>query len=362
MPLTNQSIQEQQTLTSLPPAESDHVNDHGDEYKGDLIANFSSNVWFAAQNEGLYAHLSANMHLLDRYPEQHNDSLRVELAQHYGLSASQLMLNNGSIEGIYLIAQAYRAKKSLIIKPTFSEYAKACRANGHQIVECSSSELETSLEREHPNLVWICTPNNPDGTIFEKTFLENLVQKFSETMFIFDISFAEYCREEQPTVSWGALYPNTCMLYSFTKRYGIPGLRIGFISSMATNISRLNSFRPPWSVNALAAAAIRYLLNVHSDNFDIQAWLREKEKFTRMIHTLDSFECVDSHTPFFVVKLRWGLSADLKQFLLENKLLIRDASSFYTDGNQYIRLLTLSSEQNTLLVRTLQQWEQQLAH
>lgn len=336
-----------------------NINDHGDEYKGQLVANFSSNVWFGANHRELYNHLSMHLHLTQRYPEQHCDTLRNELGNYLGLQAEELMINNGSIEGIYLLAQAYREKKSLIISPTFSEYAKACRLNAHKILTCKASELENSILENRPDLVWICTPNNPDGFTFEISFLKKLVLKFPKTIFIFDVSFKEYCLSVQPDSHWGIQFPNVYILYSFTKRYGIPGLRIGYISGNKINISRINGI--PWSVNTLASEALKHLIHKHTDDYNIEQWLESKNKFTDEINALDNFECLQSQTPFFIVKLKNGQSSDLKEYLLEKKILIRDATTFYLDGQQYIRLLTLTNEQNRLLIQELKKWELQLS-
>jgi threonine-phosphate decarboxylase len=334
--------------------------EHGDEYKGELAANFSSNVWFGADHEGLYAHLTDKMPLIRRYPEEYNQQLIAELGHHLQLNPDQLLLTNGTAEGIYLLAQAYRGAKSLIVAPTFSEYGKACQVHEHQIVHCSATALEAYLEKELPRLVWICTPNNPDGYSFELSILEKLVKEYENTVFIFDVSFREYCREKQPDAEWVSKFENVILLYSFTKRYGIPGLRMGYIHSKKAIIRTIGKYSIPWAINSFAVEAFRYLICNHVDNFDIDEWLLQKKQFTKQINTIDGFECLDSSTPFFLVKLLKGKSADLKDFLLERGILVRDASNFFRDGSQYIRLLTLPAEKNELLLNELNQWSQQL--
>ncbi|MBP1619079.1 MAG: aminotransferase class [Bacteroidetes bacterium] len=333
--------------------------DHGDEYKGELLANFSSNVWFGANHDGLYAYLTDRMPLIRRYPEEYNLALKCELAAHLHLLADQLLLTNGSAEGIYLLAQAYRGRKSLIVGPTFSEYGKACQVNDHQVFYTDAQLLENNLIQHTPDLVWICTPNNPDGFSFELPLLEKLVQQFSNTIFIFDTSFKEYCLEKQPESDFISQHGNVILLYSFTKRYGIPGLRMGYIYSSKSIIRNIHSYCVPWSVNTFAVEAFRYLITNHRDDFNISEWLEEKRKFAESINYIDGFQSLDSSTPFFLVKITKGKSADLKQFLLQKSILIRDASGFFQDGNQYIRLLTLSPEKNRLLLNELQQWKSQ---
>lgn len=334
---------------------------HGDEYKGELIANFSSNVWLEDNYEGLYTHLHSKMALIHRYPEEHNAQLKADLGAWLNINPENLLLTNGSIEGIYLIAQAYRNKKSLIIQPTFSEYEKACRINDHKIYYCTNSELVNSIDNHGPDLVWICTPNNPDGFSFELPFLENIVEKYSNTIFIFDISFKEYCLQKQPGINIINKNSNTILLYSFTKRYGIPGLRMGYLHSNSSIISKVAKYCIPWAVNTFAVEALKYVISYSNNQFDIFEWLQRKEKLIKSINMMDAFECIVSTTPFFLVRLRKGKSADLKHFMLKKGILIRDASGFFDDNNQYIRLLTLSNDKNQLLINELYKWTQQLA-
>lgn len=334
---------------------------HGDEYKGELAANFSSNVWLEGNYNDLYTHLQSKISLIHRYPEEHNTELKSELGTWLNINPENLLLTNGSIEGIYLIAHAYHKKRSLIIQPTFSEYDKACRINEHELFYCSNQNLEENIVNLQPDLVWICTPNNPDGHIFNISFLEKIVENNPGTIFIFDISFKEYCLKKQPDSTMVMRNKNTILLYSFTKRYGIPGLRIGYIYSNQTIISNISKYCIPWSVNAFAVEGLRHIINNSNDQFDIFEWLQRKEKFIKLINELNIFECIDSSTPFFLVRLNKGKSADLKHFLLDKGILIRDASGFFNDNKQYIRLLTLSNDKNQLLINEFHKWTQQFA-
>lgn len=332
--------------------------EHGDEYKGNLIANFSSNVWFGADHEGLYAHLIEKMALVRRYPEEYNDQLISDLGNFLGINPEQLLLTNGTAEGIYLVAQTYRRAKSLIIRPSFSEYTKACKLYEHEIMNCSAELLESFLEDYTPDLVWICSPNNPDGFSFPLSDLKNLVQKYPNVIFILDISFREYCLEPQPDSGWISQHNNIVLLYSFTKRYGIPGLRMGYIQANKEIIKMIRKYAIPWTINTFASETFRYLMAGYSDQFDVREWLEEKRRFIKMIDLVDDFQCQESSTPFFLVKMMKGKSADLKQYLLGKGILIRDASNFFEDGSQWIRLLTLTPEKNQQLVNALQEWEQ----
>lgn len=332
--------------------------EHGDEYKGELTANFSSNVWYDADHTQLTNHLSTAMQSINRYPEERQWQLRQQLATALSASASELLITNGSIEGIYLIAQAFSGATSLLLQPGFSEYEKACRLNSHTLYFSTSVTITNDIWTYQPDLVWLCTPNNPDGATFSTGFLETLTEEFPDTLFLFDVSFREFCLQPQPDKQFIAKHPNSLLLYSFTKRYAVPGLRMGYVYSNADLITKISRFAIPWSVNTLAAEAIGFFLNNYNDHFDLKAWLEEKEHFTAAIESIGGFECMASNTPFFLVRLLKGTSKELKQFLLSKKILVRDASGFFNNGHQYIRLLTLDRSRNQLLIHNLQEWQQ----
>ena len=334
---------------------------HGDDYKGELLANFSSNVWFGAQHEGLYAHLSQCLPQICRYPEEHNNQLKTELAVSLNTQPNELLLTNGSVEGIYLLAQTFRGSESLIIQPTFSEYAHACRANKHKISYCNAHELSENIENSNPGLVWLCNPNNPDGYCFDPAYLEMLFHKHPDTLFILDVSFREFALTKQPDFGWINHFPNVVFIYSFTKRYGIPGLRLGYIHSNALIIDKVSEFSIPWSVNTLAAESLKYIVSRYHDEFNIEKWLSQKDNFCMKINEIDGFECIPGETPFFLVKLHKGNSTELKHYLLERGILIRGANNFFHNGEQYIRLLTLTDDKNALLIQELSKWKQHLS-
>jgi threonine-phosphate decarboxylase len=332
---------------------------HGDDYQGKLKANFSSNVWYDAQHQNLYTHLKAKMPLVARYPENENKSLKLEFCEKNKCNPNEILLTNGSTEGIYLIAQAFRKSTSLILSPSFSEYQRACEINHHAIKFFKAQTLSAELASTKPNLVWLCVPNNPDGYLFDTELIEKLMSDYSDTIFIIDISFTDFCTNKPPYSLWIRRFKNLVLLYSFTKRYGIPGLRLGYLHCNENILCKVNTFAIPWSVNVIASEALRYIMNVYTDDFDIEKWLQRKTTFCNQLNQINGLKCVESTTPFFLVKLEKATSSELKKYLLEKEILIRDAANFFTNGEQYIRLLTLTDKKNTLLINELRQWMQQ---
>ena len=338
------------------------TNEHGDDFQGALKANFSSNVWYGADNTALYNHLSISLIKTTRYPEPNAESLQTLIANMQNLQSTQISIGNGSIDIIYRIAQAYREKKSIIVSPTFSEYSKACTINQHTIKLCYRENLSIEIDKFQPDLVWLCNPNNPDGTCFDRKELQAIFYTYPQVTFIVDQSFIDFTLQETLPATSICEFPNLILIYSLTKRFSIPGLRIGYVIASESVILQLNHYKIPWSVNTLAIEAGKFILNKQVDSFNLKEWLTETIRFQSEIEKIGCFKTRPSQTPFFLVELANGKAADLKTFLLEEGILIRNATNFENNGMEMIRLNTLSREQNNLLINTLKVWNCNLSH
>jgi threonine-phosphate decarboxylase len=334
------------------------INGHGDEYMGELEANFSSNVWYGADNSALYKHLYSQMHTVKRYPDTEAGSLKQLLAEKNRVATNQLLICNGSTEAFYLIANAFSGSQSLIVSPTFSEYADACRMYNHSVRHTDYKNLYTDIETLKPDLVWICNPNNPDGNCFEATEIKQLLTSYPDSIFVIDQAYIHFTQREICVVNEIQKYHNLTIVQSLTKRYAIPGLRLGYLMASETIANRINQFRMPWSVNSLAIEAGKFILENDNDEFQLQDWLCECDTLRIQIDSFECFKCVPGVTPYFLVKLNNGKASDLKAFLLSHKILVRQATNFEGLEGEYIRICTLSKEKNDLLINKLNEWNQ----
>ncbi len=334
------------------------INGHGDEYMGELEANFSSNVWYGADNSALYKHLYSQMHTVKRYPDTEAGSLKQLLAEKNRVATNQLLICNGSTEAFYLIANAFSGSQSLIVSPTFSEYADACRMYNHSVRHTDYKNLYTDIETLKPDLVWICNPNNPDGNCFEATEIKQLLTSYPDSIFVIDQAYIHFTQREICVVNEIQKYHNLTIVQSLTKRYAIPGLRLGYLMASETIANRINQFRMPWSVNSLAIEAGKFILENDNDEFQLQDWLCECDTLRIQIDSFECFKCVPGVTPYFLVKLNNGKASDLKAFLLSHKILVRQATNFEGLEGEHIRICTLSKEKNDLLINKLNEWNQ----
>lgn len=331
------------------------IEGHGDDaYKYKAIKiNFSSNVYNHVDHSGLHQHLFQQMESIRTYPEPEPYSLEKVLAERFHLSSEEVCVTNGATEAIYLIAQTFRNQISAILMPTFSEYADACRLHGHKVVPIYNLNRLPDRGR----LIWLCNPNNPTGELREKEVLTACIKQNLQRIFIMDQSYEFFTQKALLTAKEAAEFPNVILLHSMTKRFAVPGLRLGYITACKELLHEIRTQRMPWSVNQLAIEAGHYLLSSSQYDIDISLLLREKERLVQSLLSIGGMEIWPSDTHYMLVQLRMGKAAALKEYLAtEHGILIRDASNFEGLNEHFFRIATQTPEENDKLVESIKKW------
>lgn len=331
------------------------IEGHGDDaYKYKAIKiNFSSNVYNHVDHSGLHQHLFQQMESIRTYPEPEPYSLEKVLAKRFHLSSEEVCVTNGATEAIYLIAQTFRNQISAILMPTFSEYADACRLHGHKVVPIYNLNRLPDRGR----LIWLCNPNNPTGEVREKEVLTACIKQNSQRIFVMDQSYEFFTQKALLTAKEAAEFPNVILLHSMTKRFAVPGLRLGYITACKELLHEIRTQRMPWSVNQLAIEAGHYLLSSSQYDIDISLLLKEKERLAQSLLSIGGMEIWPSDTHYMLVQLRMGKAAALKEYLAtEQGILIRDASNFEGLNEHFFRIATQTPEENDKLVESIKKW------
>lgn len=330
---------------------------HGDDiYQyANIRVNFSSNVCNCFRHDGLFHHLSQRMRDVLSYPEPTPKSLEKEIAERLDINPSCVSVTNGATEAIYLIAQAWRGSRSVILAPTFSEYADACRMHGHEVQFISHLEdIPQGTE-----LVWLCNPNNPTGMVLDCSLLEQCIMRHPNILFIVDASYAVFTLKTLLTTRAAAALPNVVMLHSMTKAYAVPGLRIGYLTACNELMQRIAECRMPWSVNQLAINAAHYLLQ-HPEEYQLNVpdLMEERERVRTQLISTGLVDVHPSDTHILLCKLHHGTAAALKDYLArEHGILIRDASNFAGLTPAHFRIAVQSQKENDELVKALAESE-----
>lgn len=282
------------------------------------------------------------------------------MASRCQLPSGAVCVTNGATEAIYLIAQTFRGTNTAILQPTFSEYADACRMHGHRVSSLYQLPKEQDGYRlpDDVRMLWLCNPNNPTGTVAGKEYMRGLIEHNPQVCFIIDQSYEFFTLCPLFSPAEAAEYPNVLLLHSMTKRYAIPGLRLGYVTGSSGLLERLRTNRMPWSVNRLAIEAGLFLLeNDVPEPLDVAAYLQETARLGKALKAVGGLDVWDTQTHFMLVQLRMGKASALKEYLAgEHGILIRDASNFAGLDERFFRIATQTPEENDRLVAAIEEF------
>lgn len=230
------------------------------------IIKLASNENPLGTNPNVAVAIQAAVPELTRYPDGSGYNLKSALALKHAVSMQQITLGNGSSEILDLVARTFVSQGLEVI---FSQHAFALYPLITQAVGATARvvpakrfghDLTAMLERinDKTRLVFIANPNNPTGTFLVKDELEWFMSELPESVLcVLDEAYYEYVPADvaYSTVRWLERFPNLIISRTFSKAYGLAGLRIGYSLSSPTIADLLNRVRHPFNNNALALAA-----------------------------------------------------------------------------------------------------------
>lgn len=333
---------------------------HGDDlyrYKDMVRANFSSNIYQKADMTALKKHLADRLDLIANYPEPAPLSLERALADEAGVSTENVTVTAGATESIYLIAQDNVRRlgsggfTNVIMQPTFSEYADACRLSGSPVV---SNPAEAAGRRVN----WMCNPNNPTGSVIPARDLLRMADERPDELFIIDQSYEHYTHEPAVSDAEAARRPNMILLHSMTKRFCVPGLRLGYAVACGETARRLKGLRHPWSVNALAIEAGLFMIGSKAEVIPaLDGYLGEAQRLRRCLCGIEGISVSKTFTNFMLARIKGHTAARLKEYLVKRHgLLIRDASNFDGLDGSYFRVAAQDREADDALVAGIREF------
>ncbi|MEM2999037.1 MAG: threonine-phosphate decarboxylase CobD [Candidatus Bathyarchaeia archaeon] len=333
------------------------------------ILDFSSNINPLGPSRKAVKAIRDNLGLIPSYPDPDSTALRDAIASSIkGISRENVICGNGSIELIYLFADVFmsRGDVALIPAPAFGEYEKAVRRTGARpkLIKLSSTfKVEPSLftrEMKGAKAVFLCNPNNPTGILTpHATIAEIIEEALAENVLVFlDEDFIEFVDEEK-RFSFAAeieRYPNLFVLRSFTKFFGLTGLRVGYGVADEEIIRVVSVAKAPWNVNCLAqVAAAAALQDVEHMRRASRLIKRERKFLTGELSRISGLKVYPADANFLFIDVRQsGLTAaQLKEKMLRYGVLIRDCTSFAGIDEYYIRVAVKTRRENEKMLEAL---------
>lgn len=298
---------------------------------------------------------------LARYPDGGGFELKQALCDRLGVAAAQLTLGNGSSDILEFAARAFVNPGDEVIfsAHAFAVYPIVTQAVGGRAVITPAREWGNDLDAmlravgERTRLVFIANPNNPTGTWLNRQTLRDFLDALpSRVMVVLDEAYFEYV--DAPDYANGiellALYPNLIVTRTFSKVYGLAGLRVGYGISGEAAADVLNRVRPPFNVNSLALSAAAAALD------DVEHLQRARTINTRgMQQLVEGFqalqlEYIASVGNFICVKV--GQGGAVYEKLLHEGVIVRPVGNY--DMPEYLRITVGLEQENQRFLAALQ--------
>jgi len=338
-------------------------------FRREELLDFSSSVNPLGTSRKALDAVQAGFDQIASYPDSHSNELREAIAKHYqGIDKSNVVIGNGSTELMYLFAEVFLGKGDVAVMPapTFGEYEGAVRKTGAEVkfVKLNGNfQLDTQAlvkAMSGAKMVFLCNPNNPTSLLIPTEQLTKIVEEaLARDILVFlDEDFLEFVEGEQALslISHIGKYPNLFILRSFTKLFGLTGLRVGYGIAGKDIIDVLLCAKIPWNVNCLAQSAAVVALKDEEHLQSTYKLVREEKAFLQEgLCKIRGFKLYPPDANFFFIDIReTGLTArQLTQKMLAQGIMIRDCTSFRGLDEYYIRIAVKQHSENVRLLTAL---------
>jgi histidinol-phosphate aminotransferase len=274
---------------------------------------------------------------LARYPDGNGFELKQALARRYGVDETRIVLGNGSNDVLELAARVFLGpgREAIFSQHAFAVYPLVVQATGANRIEVPARAFGHDLDAmrravtARTRVVFIANPNNPTGTLVPADELERFVSALPrEIVVVLDEAYNEYLAEaaKADSIGWLKRFPNLIVTRTFSKVYGLAGLRVGYAFADAGVADLMNRVRQPFNVNSVALAAATAALEDHEfvrRSFELNC--AGMKQITSGLKRLE-VEFIASFGNF--VSFRVGDGAAVYQKLLRKGVIVRPIASY----------------------------------
>ncbi len=299
---------------------------------------------------------------INRYPEGNQYYLRQRIAREFGVSEDQIIFGNGSDEIIVFAVRSLVAPGQEIVTsfPTFLIYKIAGLVEGIRVREVPAKGMRydlgaiSSAITDSTKLVFIANPDNPTGTYVTKEELARFLNSVPEDVCVFlDEAYYEFAKEleDYPNgLDFLKAGRNVVVSRTFSKYYGLAGIRLGYAFARKEIIDLMNRVREPFNVNSLAQVAGISALDSKEYYDRIYRLFKREKGFLRKALIDLGLEVPDSATNFLLVKI--GSNTDeLVEYLLKSGIIVRHMKAWGLE--EYIRVTVGQPRENRRFIKAM---------
>ena len=298
----------------------------------------------------------------NRYPDPYQIKLKEKIASLKKTDVAQLFLGNGSDEPIDLLIRAFcepGIDNVITMHPTYGMYQVAADINNVEVKKISLTE-DFQLQHdkmldavdENTKLLFLCSPNNPTGNTLEKETIVQILKNF-QGLVILDEAYIDFAPGKSllPELH---LFPNLVILQTFSKAWGMAGIRLGMAFASPGIIEILSKIKYPYNLNILTQIKAMELIG---DTETVVKWAKliiaERVKMAELLKEFPFVEKVfPSEANFLLVKVHDAKG--IYQYLIEKGIVVRDRAKVHL-CEESLRITIGSSDENNLLWKTLKE-------
>ena len=301
-----------------------------------------------------------NAKFMHRYPDDSFYELKDKLANLFDIEDKNIIIGAGSDQVIEFVVHAINPKKILRAGITFAMYDIYSKQVGAEIIKTKSNthnldEFYEEYKKHKPEIIFLCVPNNPLGECVDSKDVFEFIEKIDEnTLILIDGAYQEFAKYKDKNKEIKPKdilkYKNVIYTGTFSKAYGLGGMRVGYGIANEFIIKNLHKLRPPFNITTLSLVAAISAL-------DEQDWVKMgiENNFKEMQKYIDfakekNLDYIDSFTNFIVLYI--PNSTKIANELLKRGIIVRDMASYGFDA---LRITIGKPEENDKVLKTLRE-------
>lgn len=327
--------------------------EHGGNYTTDIL-DFSVNINPLGLPQSVKEVLKCSIDSFTKYPDPYCTELIKKISENENISPKKIVCGNGADDLIYRLIYAVKPSHALLTAPTFTEYEKAlteigCKLRFHTLSESENFILTSRIfnDLHDVDIVFLCNPNNPTGSVIEPELLSDIIRYCSKhnILLVIDECFFGFCDKVSLSIT-----DNIVVLKAFTKLYAMAGLRLGYMlfgnAEIAKKVWNIGQY---WSVSVPAQLAGTVALDEKEYLYKSITLIKNERKYLSESLSSMGIKVYPSDANFIFFKC--GFPID--KLLLNEGIAIRNCENFRSLNNDFFRIAVRKHNENVRLINAV---------